>query len=71
MITTEQYQRLLPYKGYIQNRTAHGDVGPALSTIYAEHGQHVNWGCGACVESMFNFFQSVISDYERENPETT
>lgn len=66
MITPEQYQRLLPYKPYILNRTM--DSSGGLITIYSEHGRHMDSpSCGACRESMFNFFQSILSDYERVN----
>lgn len=65
MITPEQYQTLLPFKGAIRDRSCSGATGKELAAIYAAHGRRPNLHCNACIGEMFDYFNNILNEYEQ------
>lgn len=67
-MTNEQYQRILPIRGAIMDRSASGATTQQMADFRRElQGVETNIRCGACREEMLNYLINQILEYEKTN----
>lgn len=66
-MTPEQYERIKPLKGAIQDRSASGATAQEMAAIFSElTGRPVNMGCKSCIEEMLNYLTGQMMEYEKK-----